>query len=301
MLPVLAAAAALAQEPAPAVVTEVHRSEVDVVTPYVAVLPEPAPAFARCAVRVIVDAQGVPTSATASKCEEPLASTAVEAVLRGRWRLREGQSAPLAFQVPFDARPLGRPDYIVMKRPDLPEDIPGHPEYTCAGHVGFTADGRSDFVHFTEECPEPARSEVIRALGQRLVVPWTVDGQAVPVLDEFRYGVHPEKDDPMPETGPDGLVVEHRELKVRRRVRPTYPPAALSNSAYAGPEGTDCKVRMYVDSAGVPYDMRFEGCPLVFHASAREALMRWRWKPALVGGEAVAAQFLINVKYKRES
>jgi hypothetical protein len=297
MLAALLSAMASAQDAPPAVVTEVHRSEVDVVTPHAHVLPEPAPAYVRCVVRVVIDGEGLPISADPSKCEEPYAARAAEAALSGRWRLREGQTAPLAFQVPVDARPIGRPDYLARPRPELPEDLPDAREYECAGYVGFDAQGRSDYLHFTTECPEPARAEVIRALGLWLIVAPQVDGQATPVLEEFDYVVDP--DPPEAATpGPDGAVLSHSELKVRRRVRPKYPVEALGVPAFSKPEGVDCKVRIYIDETGTPYDLRFEGCPLVFHASAREAVMRWRWKPAQVNGEIVKAQFLLNVKYK---
>jgi protein TonB len=86
----------------------------------------------------------------------------------------------------------------------------------------------------------------------------------------------------------------HSELQVKRRVVPEYPEAAREMNL----GDQDCKVRIFIDEEGVPYDVKFEACPKVFHDSARDAILKWRWYPAKVGGEKVKAQFLLNVKYK---
>ena len=60
----------------------------------------------------------------------------------------------------------------------------------------------------------------------------------------------------------------------------------------------DCKVRIFIDEKGVPYNFQFESCPKIFQASATEALAKWRWYPAKFQGQKVKAQFLLNIRYK---
>ena len=86
----------------------------------------------------------------------------------------------------------------------------------------------------------------------------------------------------------------HSEVQVKRRVQPEYPDAAKQMNL----GDVDCRVRIFIDEDGVPYDVKFEACPKVFHDSARDAILKWRWYPAKVGGSKVKAQFLLNIKYK---
>jgi hypothetical protein len=61
----------------------------------------------------------------------------------------------------------------------------------------------------------------------------------------------------------------------------------------------DYRVRIFIDEAGVPYDVVYEVCPKVFHASTTEALLKWRYYPARDDeGAKVKASFLLNIKYK---
>ena len=86
----------------------------------------------------------------------------------------------------------------------------------------------------------------------------------------------------------------HSEVQVKRRVSPHYPDSAKDLNL----GDVSCKVRIFIDDKGVPYDIAFEACPKVFHASAEDALMKWRWYPAKFEGNKVKAQFLLNIKYK---
>ena len=85
----------------------------------------------------------------------------------------------------------------------------------------------------------------------------------------------------------------HSELAVRHRVTPDYPPEA----AELGPDPQMCKVRVFIEEQGVPYNFIFESCARVFHDSVRTALADWRWHPAKFNGEKVKAQFLMNVRF----
>ena len=75
----------------------------------------------------------------------------------------------------------------------------------------------------------------------------------------------------------------------------SYPEAA--NELNLGE--VTCRVRVYIDESGVPYNIEIEACPMVFHESAKEALYKWRWYPAKVEGTKVKAQFPTNKKTGR--
>ena len=87
----------------------------------------------------------------------------------------------------------------------------------------------------------------------------------------------------------------HSEVEVKRRVQPRYPQAAESLNL----GDVQCRVRVFIDTAGVPYDIRIEACPKVFHQATRDALMKWRWYPAKVSRDKVKAQFLLIINYKQ--
>ena len=59
-----------------------------------------------------------------------------------------------------------------------------------------------------------------------------------------------------------------------------------------------CKARVFIDEKGVPYDVKVEDCPKVFHAATRAAMLKWRWYPPKAGREKVKAQVVIGIRYK---
>ncbi|TVQ87384.1 MAG: hypothetical protein EA397_18885 [Deltaproteobacteria bacterium] len=84
-------------------------------------------------------------------------------------------------------------------------------------------------------------------------------------------------------------------MKVKRRVAPSYPEAARTMKL----GDVNCRVRIFIDESGSPYDVQFEACPKVFHASATEALLKWRWYPARDDeNKKVRASFMLNIVYK---
>jgi hypothetical protein len=85
----------------------------------------------------------------------------------------------------------------------------------------------------------------------------------------------------------------HSELEVKRRRTPDYPEAARSLNL--GKQR--CKVRVLIDEKGIPYQATVEDCPKVFHESARQAIMQWRWYPPRAGRDKVKAQTVIVINY----
>jgi outer membrane biosynthesis protein TonB len=88
-------------------------------------------------------------------------------------------------------------------------------------------------------------------------------------------------------------VFHHSELEVKKRVQPGYPSAAKPLNL-----GTQrCKVKVMIDEKGVPYHAEIQDCPKVFHSSAKDAIMKWRWYPPRAEKMKVRAQTLIVFKY----
>ncbi len=97
------------------------------------------------------------------------------------------------------------------------------------------------------------------------------------------------------ELDPDNAtLVRANALDVRSRVRPKYPAAFT-----LGLDDPVCNVRVSIDELGMPYKVRVEDCPAVFHASARDALFKWRWEPPIVDGEIRRAETVVAVRYVR--
>lgn len=87
--------------------------------------------------------------------------------------------------------------------------------------------------------------------------------------------------------------IDWKKLEPRKVGKPRMPSEAKEH----GIEG-DCKVRVYVDPAGSPQAMRFEGCPMVFRSSVHTAVFDSSWEPFEVRGEARPANFVFNYSFK---
>lgn len=88
--------------------------------------------------------------------------------------------------------------------------------------------------------------------------------------------------------------VHHSEVKTKRRVMPRYPEAA--RTANLGDQ--NCRLRVFIDEKGKPYDVKFMACPKVFQPSAEKALFKWRWYPAKdENGNKTRATFGLNIRY----
>lgn len=88
--------------------------------------------------------------------------------------------------------------------------------------------------------------------------------------------------------------MHHTEVKTKRRESPVYPQAAKDLKL----GDVNCKVRVFIDEEGAPYDLKFLECPEVFHESARDALLQWRWYPVWDGGQKTPANFYLFVRYR---
>jgi len=68
--------------------------------------------------------------------------------------------------------------------------------------------------------------------------------------------------------------------RVRTRVLPTFPPAAIAQ----GIRLAGCPIRFYLDEQGVPTRVVAMECDELFAAPAVEAGMQWRFHPHVVDG-----------------
>jgi protein TonB len=89
-------------------------------------------------------------------------------------------------------------------------------------------------------------------------------------------------------------AVHWSEVQAKKRVSPVFPDAAKQLDIME----QRCQVRFFIDEKGVPYDVKLENCPAVFHDSALEAAWKWRFYPMKVDGQAVKAQFVLSIVYK---
>ena len=60
----------------------------------------------------------------------------------------------------------------------------------------------------------------------------------------------------------------------------------------------DCRVRVYIDAKGKPYDVKIEACPKVFHDALLATAWKWRFYPQKIDGESVPTQFVQPVSFK---
>ena len=100
--------------------------------------------------------------------------------------------------------------------------------------------------------------------------------------------------EPRGKGGPPVKIFHHRELQTKRRITPRYPESARA----MGIDGERCFVKVFIDEKGTPYDAQVEGCDERFHASSREAILKWRWYSPRDGKRRVKAQTTIAITYK---
>lgn len=85
----------------------------------------------------------------------------------------------------------------------------------------------------------------------------------------------------------------HSELKRTRVVDPEYPKGAKELNLGS----VSCRVHVFLDEDGAPYDVRVESCPTPFHEETKRAMYRSRWVPPRLDGEPVKARTLIVIRY----
>jgi hypothetical protein len=180
--------------------------------------------------------------------------------------------------------------------PALP-DLPGLPPPPAAAGVDRadapepTPDEPTDRVAPLQE-PEAALRDQAPAVGQ----PDGVDGGDREGEPGGRPGGAPggDGDGDGDGVGRNIKTFHHSELRARRRVDPSYPEPAKG----LGLGEQRCKTIVHIDPDGVPSRVEVEGCPEVFHAETRAALLRWRWAPPRDGQRSVSAVTRVTIVYR---
>jgi hypothetical protein len=91
-----------------------------------------------------------------------------------------------------------------------------------------------------------------------------------------------------------GKIVRFEDLELKRKYDPIYPAAARSLAL----GDHRCVATLHISSEGVPTDVTVTGCPDVFHAETKAALMRWRFYPVRAGKTPVATVTAVGITYK---
>lgn len=99
-------------------------------------------------------------------------------------------------------------------------------------------------------------------------------------------GIHPG-------AGSDPISIDVNAVHVLHQVDPAYPP--LAKMAHL--QG-DVVLHMVIDERGTPTSVDVVSGPPQFHAEALRAARLWRFTPARVNGEAVAAAFNLTLQFR---
>jgi hypothetical protein len=83
------------------------------------------------------------------------------------------------------------------------------------------------------------------------------------------------------------LEVHWSEVEVINRVDPEWPADV--------PDGTECSMRFFVDTTGVPYDVRPVSCPSELLPATMKAAWDWRFAPIVEHGDTVSASFQYTI------
>ena len=59
-----------------------------------------------------------------------------------------------------------------------------------------------------------------------------------------------------------------------------------------------CQVRFFIDEKGVPYDVKIEKCPKVFHAEIQSKAYKARFYPLKSNGKSIKGQFVLSIRFK---
>ncbi len=110
------------------------------------------------------------------------------------------------------------------------------------------------------------------------------------VLDEPAEPAAPPEGGATPEGEPGILEVHWSELQFVERVDPSYPEGATG-------EGR-CTVRVAIDEAGQPSDVRAEDCAEPWLKPAMQAAWGWSFQPIEQDGVAVPAEFVYTVIFE---
>lgn len=86
----------------------------------------------------------------------------------------------------------------------------------------------------------------------------------------------------------------HNDLQTRSKPTPRYPRAAEQQ----GFGNQACSVDVSIDEKGIPFRVEVSGCPDVFAAETRKAILRWRWYAPKDGRDKIKARTTLRVVYK---
>ncbi len=158
--------------------------------------------------------------------------------------------------------------------------------------AGARLSGR--FYKEREYLPDIGDSEVpvpdmnIDALLDSIRLDQTRDGEgesAVP-LDESQDTIDAEAmDGERPAYLP--LEVNWSEVEVITMVSPEWPAGAQ--------DGSSCSMIFFIDTTGVPYDVRPDDCDAELLPVVMEAAWGWRFEPVIEGGDTVSATFKYTI------
>jgi hypothetical protein len=95
-------------------------------------------------------------------------------------------------------------------------------------------------------------------------------------------------------TGTGVRTLHHLDVSKKKDVPLEYPQTAKDLNM----GDIDCRVTIFIDEDGVPYNVAFPACPAVFHDSARKTILQWRYWPAKVDGRKTKAQFVLKIEYR---
>lgn len=160
----------------------------------------------------------------------------------------------------------------------------------------ITGVGGHDVSGFT---PEQLRARLGEFAGDITVTVKRPDGPhdvvvpAEPACEDFRVGGAAPPSAAPPSSEAAVRTVHSSEVQVKTRIQPKYPMAAKDLNL----GDVVCKVRIFIDPKGIPERLEFLSCPAVFQGETTEALLKWRFYPLKHGGQPVAAQFVVSIKY----
>ena len=76
-------------------------------------------------------------------------------------------------------------------------------------------------------------------------------------------------------------------------VPPAYPQMARTQRV-----GGDVKIDALIDEHGRVTSMKVVSGPIMLHQAAQDALRQWKYRPAMLNGEAVSMHLLVTIQFK---
>ncbi|HJU84431.1 MAG TPA: TonB family protein [Holophagaceae bacterium] len=110
---------------------------------------------------------------------------------------------------------------------------------------------------------------------------------------EVATGGDPNGSDKVPVAGSGPVSIDMSAVHVLQQVTPVYPPLAKMSHLQG-----DVVLRMVIDPAGHPLSVDVVSGPPQFQAEALRAARLWRFTPARINGEAVAAAFNLTLQFR---